>query len=531
MFDKTQHSLLGISQKVGQMMIIDLPETQITPELEADFRTHCWGGVILFAKNFESPEQTRTLIAGLQEISLSSPSGRPLIVCVDQEGGQVSPIPFFRSRHPGNMAIGATRNSEYAYESARLAAAELRDLGFTLNLAPVVDVNNNPHNPVIGTRSYSDSPELVTGLGAKAVRGYQENAMAACAKHFPGHGDTEVDSHLGLPIIRADRRHLEEVELPPFLGAFKERVSALMPAHILYPELEPLELPATMSRRMLSELIRDDLGYQGLIITDSMTMKAIADNYGLGEAAVKSVAAGADLVLACGSRQEQQVMFQALVAAVEAGQLDETRLDVSLQRINRHKERFSWQPQPLRESPEATMQAIARDSITLVKNQGPVLPLALAPDQALAVIQPLLPRPGPETLAQVLARRHPRVKEISYDPARGGVSPAEILELAQGAGAVVMATWSRGELPEHQVQMVRVLTGEVKVPVVVASLFNPFHFLRFPEVKAYLCTYSDHPDSLEALADCLFGRLNPKGLLPVAFPDFFPFGHGLRYGE
>jgi len=520
---------LTIEQKVGQMVMVDFSQTTLTDDLRRRMEEHAWGGVILFVKNCVDAEQTRQLIRDLQEVSIRTSGGLPLIVCVDQEGGPISPIPFFCSRHPGNMALGATRNAEYVHESARLAAGELRSLGFTMDLAPVVDVNNNPRNPVIGTRSFSDSSQLVARLAVNAIRGYQENGIAACAKHFPGHGDTGMDSHLGLPSIQVDGDRLERIELPPFRAAMAEKVAAIMPAHILYPAVEPLAVPVTISRRILTGMIREQMQYNGLVITDSMTMKAISDNFGLGEAAVMAVQAGADIVLACGTIEEQETMYQFLLAAVREGRISEARLNQSLSRIIRIKLQYPWPAAPFTGSPEGLIRDIARDSITLVKNQDRVVPLSLQPDQVLVVIQPELPRQGQQSLAQHFAPFHPAIRALTYPPLEGKLSPAQVLSAAEEAGAVVIATWSRGNLPDFQREMVRLLQNEVKVPLVVASIFNPYHLLQFPEVGAYLCTYSDHPQSLRALAECIMGRLNPRGALPVGLSDRLPFGHGLHY--
>lgn len=320
----------------------DTPEDSLSVNAQAAALTEEFsvGGVILMGRNVGPPDQTRATIANLQ-------AGRqahglpPLFVAVDQEGGRVQRLmPPHYSQRPSAREIGETCDPERARAAAREIGLELRDLGFNWDFAPVLDVNNNPDNPVIGNRSYGDDPALVAALSAAAVRGFQDDAgILACGKHFPGHGDTDTDSHHALPHISHNRARLDAVELVPFRAALDAGLAAVMTSHILFPALDPA-LPATLSPTILTGLLREELGFDGLIITDDLEMKGVAQGWGTAEAAVLAVLAGADLLLCCHTWQTQRAIQQALVHAVETGRLPLTRIEDANRRITAAKGRW-----------------------------------------------------------------------------------------------------------------------------------------------------------------------------------------------
>ena len=274
---------MTLEEKVGQMMMVGFYGSDPTSDIRRLIEESHAGSVILFAysDNIQTPDQTARLNNGLQAIASGTRLGIPLIIATDQEGGVVARMTEGATELPGNMALGAGRDPEGSYRAAQLTAKELRAVGIQMNLAPVLDVNVNPENPVIGVRSYGESPRLVSKLGAAAIRGSQKNGVIATAKHFPGHGDTDVDSHLGLPVIDKSRAELEKTEFVPFRRAIREGIDAIMTAHIHIPALDDTpELPATLSKPILTGLLRKEMGFQGLIITDSMTMSGVADYFG-----------------------------------------------------------------------------------------------------------------------------------------------------------------------------------------------------------------------------------------------------------
>jgi len=337
---------MTLHQKIGQMLLFgwsgDTPEASraVSAHAAALVGELAVGGVVLMGRNVGPPNQTRATIAELQALAKAN-NLPPLFVAVDQEGGRVQRLgPPHYPKHPTARAVGETRDPEQARAAARAIGEELRALGFNWDFAPVLDVNNNPHNPVIGDRSYGDDPALVAAMGAAAVRGFQEDAgILACGKHFPGHGDTDTDSHHALPRISHDRARLETVELVPFRAALDAGLAAVMTSHLLFPALDP-DLPATLSPAVLTGLLREEMGFEGLIITDDLEMKGVAEGWGAPEAAVLAVLAGADLLLCCHAWETQRAIRQALLKAMETGRLSEARLDKAAARIAAAKARW-----------------------------------------------------------------------------------------------------------------------------------------------------------------------------------------------
>ncbi len=322
---------MTLHQKIGQMLLLGWMNDAQAGALVAELAA---GGVILMGRNIGTPAETASDIARLQ--MLAHLHGLPpLFVAVDQEGGRVQRLgpPRYAAR-PSQRDIGASLDPlSAARQTARDIGSELKTLGFNWDFAPVLDVDSNPQNPVIGDRSYSPNPSAVAALGAAAILGFQDDAgILACGKHFPGHGDTETDSHFALPTIRRTRAALDAVELVPFRAAIDAGLAAIMTAHILFPALDP-HLPATLSPTILTGLLRQELGFGGLIITDDLEMRGVAEKWGAPEAAVLAVLAGADILLCCHEWDTQLAIQSALLTAVQIGRLTESRLDQSLTRI------------------------------------------------------------------------------------------------------------------------------------------------------------------------------------------------------
>ena len=370
---------LSVEEKVGQLMMFGFPGQTITEHIREFILNHHLSGIIHFARNIDNPEQIQTLNHDLQTLAKSSPRGTGLFIAVDQEGGSVARLTEGVSVSPGNMALGAARSLERAEEVGRVTGEELRILGFNINLAPCVDVNNNPANPVIGVRSFGSDPQRVAQLGAASIKGLQEHVIAV-AKHFPGHGDTHVDSHLGLPVIDYNWERLNTVELVPFRKAIEAGVEGMLAAHIFFPAFESNpNRPASLSYGVLTKLLREELGFQGLIMTDCMEMQAITKHFSMADAAVLTVEAGSDLVLISHTPSLQSEAYWAVVDAVKSGRISEERIDESVARVQAAKERFQVKtPYPGSVGTEANlkvMEAASEESITVVKDQGN-LPLA-----------------------------------------------------------------------------------------------------------------------------------------------------------
>jgi beta-N-acetylhexosaminidase len=330
----------SVRRDIGQLLIGSLPGTTITPEMRSLAREFSLGGVILFSRNIEEPEQVAELSVDVQALA----GELPLWVSVDQEGGRVARLRAPFTEWPPMAVLGRAGSDELAARFAAALAAELRAVGVTLDYAPVLDIHTNPKNPVIGDRALAEDADTVARLGAAIVRGLQDNGVAACGKHFPGHGDTSVDSHLELPLVEHPPDRIRRVECVPFRAAIEARVAFLMTAHILVPALDD-EKPATLSPRIVEAMLRRELGFEGVILSDDLEMKAVAATYAVPEAAVQAIAAGCDAVLICsGAVDVQAAALEALIHAVEEDRITYKRLEDAQKRLRRAKEQFLAAP-------------------------------------------------------------------------------------------------------------------------------------------------------------------------------------------
>jgi beta-N-acetylhexosaminidase len=329
-------SLRDIRRHAGQVAIVGFAGHTLPADLRALAREFDLGGVIFFARNVESPEQ----VADLSRQAQSLAADLPLWVSVDQEGGRVARLKAPFTVWPPMLTLGRSGDAQLAARFGRALAAELKAVGISLDYTPVLDVHTNPSNPVIGDRALAERVEDVARLGRVIIETLQTEGIAACGKHFPGHGDTSTDSHFELPLIEHPPDRLEAVELVPFRAAIDARVAAIMTAHILVPALDP-ERPATLSPAIVDGLLKTKLGFEGLVLSDDLEMKAISSRYGGPEATVAAIAAGCDAVLLCGASQEPQVAaLEAVIHAVEQGTLSMTRVQDAMIRQRRVKERF-----------------------------------------------------------------------------------------------------------------------------------------------------------------------------------------------
>ena len=326
----------GIRRTIGQLLIGSFPGATIPVELRSLAREFSLSGVILFARNIEAPEQVAELSRDIQSLAAET----PLWMSVDQEGGRVARLRAPFTEWPPMAVLGRSGDAALASRFAAALAAELRAVGITLDYAPVLDIHTNPKNPVIGDRALAEDAAIVGKLGAAIVRGLQDNGVAACGKHFPGHGDTSVDSHLALPLVEHPPDRIRRVEGVPFREAIAAGVAFIMTAHVLVPSIDD-EKPATLSRRIVYDLLRDELGFDGVILSDDLEMKAIAATYAVPDAAVQAIAAGCDGLLICAGHIDVQVAaLEALVHAVEDGRIPYKRLEDALTRHRRAKEHF-----------------------------------------------------------------------------------------------------------------------------------------------------------------------------------------------
>lgn len=518
----SQSRALTLEQKVGQLFMIAI-DTEIAARYEPYIRGGKLGGAILRWDTFTG-EEAKALSAMLQK--WSGPSG--FLIAVDHEGG-----PLFTQRTmgltvmPGNMALGAAHSDRLTEQAAFEAARELRALGIHINFAPVLDANVNPANPIVGVRSFSEDPKVAAVHGRAAVRGYQKGGILPVVKHFPGHGDTHVDSHTDLPVIDKSLAELEGSELIPFKMAVIDGAPMLMPAHIVFPALDK-ENPVTLSAKAIKTYLRQDLGFGGVVVSDSLAMKAISARYSPGESAVRALDAGCDILLL--GQLDFIAAYDGVLAAVKSGRISKRALDEAVNRVlDLKKKALRGAPgKPARPAESASVaRKIARASATLLKNEG-VLPLNK--DAKLAVVVSRAPRLRGEIdgFFKAFTAKAPAasVLAVSVEPTDAEISSGAAL--AQDADAVVFGSYSWGASPAAaQQRLFRELLASGK-PVAAVSLMNPYDAAWLKEAGALLAIYGITYPSLEAAVDALFGDLEPAGRLPVTIPGVFGKGSGAK---
>jgi beta-N-acetylhexosaminidase len=537
--EKTMRKM-SLPEKIGQLVVTRYSgeffnwQEENFQQLERLIRDYHLGGLILFGGE---ALETAYFTNHFQKISRL-----PLLIASDLErgaGNQVTGATLF----PPLMALGAADSEDLAYEMGRVTAVEARALGLHMTYAPVVDVNINPDNPIINTRAVGEDPEQVARITVAFIRGCQENGLIATAKHFPGHGDTDQDSHSLLPTIKADLERLEKVELYPFKKAVEAGVQAIMTAHLYVPALEPEPgLPATLSPRIITGLLRNRLGFKGLIVTDALEMRGITGYFRQEEAALRALQAGVDLLLL---PPDPGQVIDYLVKAVRDGQLPLSRVEDSVRRVllfktrlGLHRQRFvSLDRLPLvlgrPEHKEIARKAFA-SAITLVKNENNLLPLTQG---KRTVVLSLSSDPGDyfagRRFASEILARVPAARVFYADGDTGKEKLEEARAEASSAEVVVVALFSslradKGsvDLEPAQVELIKKIKAAGR-PLVVLSFGSPYFLRHFPEVDAYLCLYRNTPETQELGARALFGEVRIAGRLPVSLPGLFPRGHGL----
>jgi len=521
-------------QKVGQLFVVYFADPYFSPPLEQMITEYHIGGIIIFDRNVTSLADLARLINDAQDAAINIRPGIPLFVATDQEGWPVLRLREGATVFPSNMALGASGSVADAQLMASIMATEMKAVGINMNLAPVMDVNSNPANPIIGIRSFGSSPQLVSRLGTAMIETYQAQGIIATAKHFPGHGDTNLDSHLSLPTITHDWARLEAVELAPFGAAISASVDCIMTAHISLPAVDPPpHRPATLSPPILQGLLREQMGFEGLIATDSLGMSALTDDYDVPTAAALAFQAGADLLMFGDDPghdpSEQRPAYERVLELVEEATVPMSRLDDAVHRILLLKARrgiLDWQPVAMGRLAEemgtaehlAATRQVALNSITLVRDDERLLPLNAG--SSILVVHPL----GGAGLGQAMQGYGSDIRLLQVSIRPSAMEIEEVVAAAQGAEIVVLGTLNVQRYPE-QVQLLEALHGD-QVLITVA-LYSPYDLLNYPQVSTYLATYGQAPVSMEALAKVLFGLEYPRGRLPVDLPGLYAVGDGL----
>jgi beta-N-acetylhexosaminidase len=542
-----QLASMSLDEKVGQLIIpatvgMFMTENSETfQEMQRDIKQFHVGGYHMLGDvtQLHDPAGVAVLINQIQKLSKL-----PLFITADFEGG-VGYRFTGATRLPRGMAIGATYNEEMAHQAGRIAAEECKAIGVNVNFYPVVDVNNNARNPVINIRSFGGDPAQVSRMARAYVRGLQGAGVMGTAKHFPGHGDTSTDSHSDLPVIDIDRARLDKIELPPFRAAVQEGVGGVMSAHIALPQIVPENMPATLSPKMLTEMLRDDIGFKGVIFTDAMNMRGVAARYPEGEAAVRAFKAGADVILYPPSVEKA---FNAIKAAAQSGDIQSARLDASVRRILAAKQNLGLDKNRLTDvdklaarlgNQENTQKAqeIIQNAITLVRDNRKVLPLKLTPEKKVLFVSIVDSgesvqqfTPG-RVFLSALSRRHRNINNVTIS---ARTSPAEfelLKKLAAFADVIIVNAFVRIAAYKGSIDLTE---GELDLLKTFSTYDKPFAFVLYgspyllsflPELPTYILAYEYYPAAEEAALKAVLGEAEFKGRLPIELPGFYPIGH------
>lgn len=509
------------------------------------------GGMIYFAwsDNVNNPPQIAALSNSLQRVATAQPTPIPLMITTDQEYGVVFRVGPPATQFPGNMALGAGRNSADAYSAGRVGGQELRALGINQDYGPVADVNVNAANPVIGVRSFGEDPDLVSSMVAAAVDGYQQDGgVSSTAKHFPGHGDTNVDSHTGIPIILHSLEELDRIDLPPFKAAIAQGIDSIMTAHIIVPALDPSGDPATLSEPIMTGLLREKLGYDGVVVTDSLGMAGVRDKYGDDRVPVLALKAGVDQLLMPPSIDQA---FNAVLAAVRSGELTEERIDESVYRILRMKYERGVFAQPFVDESAidavvgtadhlAEAQRISDGTTTLLKDDANLLPIRAAEGKTALVTGWGVTSTA--TVDAALETRGVPTETFATGLAPSAATIAAVKEKAAQHDLVVVLTnkaWTedaKDVAGSGQQQLVKQLV-DAGNQVVVIAVRDPYDINRFSQAPTYIASYSYASVSLQSAVKVMFGEIAPNGLLPVTIPTadgsgvLYSYGAGLGSTE
>ena len=533
------------AEKVGQMFMLAFAADQLE-EARILMEEHFVGGAYIGDDNVPTAAAALDLCNTLQSYARNTRQGIPLLLGADQEGTW-SVMTAESAMGPGNMAIGATGDPQQAYEMYKVIAKETAAVGLNTVLGPAADCNSNPHNSIIEMRSFGEKPELVAAMTRAAVRGLQDNGSVATLKHFPGHGDTQLDSHRGLPTVDRTRDELFRIDLLPFAEGIKAGAKIVMTAHIIFTALDPVR-PATLSPIVLGDVLRGELGFEGMIVSDSMNMQSMKLNYHPADAAIRGFNAGVDLMMLAEEHydhdantylENQRNLIRAVIQAVEAGRISRERVDDALRRILRLKSEAGFSTTALpdnsalvgQESHRAIELDVARHAVSVLRDRRGSIPIDAS--QPITLINttkrsaygvltntrgigPNQAKPAFDVFAAALRSDCADVTLIAAEDCRPDELPKS---------GVIIAVTENYTLPgmdfdqSLQVKLIRQLQEHAGDRLIVVALRDPYELAGFPEIDSYLCSFSFRPCAAKAAAECLLGQIKSGGRTPVTVPN------------
>jgi beta-N-acetylhexosaminidase len=544
-------SQMTLDEKIGQMFLLAFEKNRLD-EARVLFEQYFVGASYISNDNIPTPEAALALTSELQGYAANTRLKIPLLLGVDQEGAWGVMVPA-SCTGPGNMALGATGRSNDAYQMYKVIGRELCAVGLNAVYAPCADCNSNPCNTIIGMRSFGEKPRLVGAMTAAAVKGAHDGGVVATIKHFPGHGDTTTDSHRGLPTVNRTREELLAIDLFPFAEGIKAGAELVMTAHIIFSALDP-QNPSTLSKTILQEVLRGELGFSGVILSDSMNMQAMLKNYAREDAAVRAFNAGVDLLMLAEEHyshdaqaylQQQTTLIGAVKGAVERGELPIERVNESARRVLALKLKHLAFPagsqQPLSaqigggDANRQTELEIARHAVAVLRDQNKHIPIAT--DKPILLVNtttrssyailgatrgigPNQTKAAFDTFAEVMHQKYPHLREVSAEDVLQGKADALL-----NSNEIIVAVTENYPLPgvdfdqKSQPEVIRRLLDKARDRLVVVALRDPYELTALPEVPTYLCAFSFRPCSAQAAAEVLCGEIAPVGQTPVSIPS------------
>lgn len=527
----------SFSQQAGQLMVFGFQGTQITNEIKSLIHENALGSVILFSRNIKNVEQIRQLTLNLQMEAKRAGLNQPLMICTDQENGEVRRLIDGATLFPGSMLLGAAGKPKYAQQVGLLTALELRDVGINWNLAPVVDVNNNPRNPVINVRSFGGHSHFVAEMGRSFMIGTQQAGVISTLKHFPGHGDTDRDSHLDLPVIHQDMKRLQTVELYPFAECIHAGADIIMTAHVYFPAIENHGgLPATLSKKVITNLLRERMGFQGVITTDCMEMNAISERFGTAQGAVMALQAGADLIMVSHTYEKQRETINKVVRAYERQELSETSIVQSMERVHKLKEKYlNWKNVLHREKIDTETRksillkhhriamTIYQAGVTIARDPQKMIPLSNSTktlfiyDEKIHFTKVEDPNESMEVFEKIVHNLDNRAKIICQ-------SDLVLTQLRQSmesgetnyrSAIILTAENNIGTGDSNWINQLNTI-----IPVIVIAAKSPYVLNSLSASVCCICTYERSAPAIEVALLALFGKIKVQGKLPVKIEQF-----------
>lgn len=523
----------NLTHLASQLVIAGFADKYINREVKELIHTYRVGGIILFSRNIGTPEEVLQLTTDLQKEARKAGYDYPLLICADQENGIVRRLGDGTTVFPGAMAQGATDHPRYAYDIGYATGKELLALGINWNLAPSIDVNNNSNNPVIGVRSFGESPEKVAEFGRASMKGMQDAGMITTIKHFPGHGDTNTDSHLGIPVIEHDMNRLEEVELKPFTACINQGADTVLTAHIHFPAIESENgLPATLSKSVITHLLREKMHFNGVVTTDCMEMEAISKTIGTEKGAVATIKAGSDFAMISHTFERQKGVIKEIMHAIDSGELTEETIRKASERIERLKKKYlNWDNIKLEYSgvPEFVgglehkelAAEVYRNSTTIVRNEQ-LLPLS--DEEKVLVICSSSDVKGwaedkddeASNFGKAIRTYHATADIAQMHDLASTKEVNELFKRAKQYNVIIISLLEMS--PENSQRLLVNKLSEHHIPVVVVASKNPYALQYFPGVSAYINTYEPNLSALKMAAGAIFGQEEVNGKLPITVP-------------